>query len=86
MKKKLIFAICIAFSLCITLGAFAACDKNPLNPDGSENYLVVDESKEYQTVNGFGASAAWWAQTVPAGSQSATDLATSLYSEDGIGL
>lgn len=86
MKKKFVFAICIAFSLCIVLGTLTACDKNPLNPDGIENYLAIDESKEYQTVTGFGASAAWWAQTVPVGSQSATDLATSLYSEKGIGL
>lgn len=86
MKKKLIFAICIAFSLCLALGVFTACEKNPLNPDGLDNYLAIDENKEYRSVTGFGASAAWWAQTVPVGSQSATDLAKSLYSEDGIGL
>ncbi len=86
MKKKYIFAICIAFLLCFLVGTFAACDSDPLNPEGLDNYLVIDPEAEYQSVTGFGASAAWWAQTVPVGSQSATDLAESLYSEEGIGL
>lgn len=86
MKKKCVLAICIAFLLCFLAGAFAACKTNPLNPDGLDNYLAIDPDKEYQSVTGFGASAAWWAQTVPVGSQSATDLAESLYSEAGIAL
>lgn len=86
MKKKVVLAICIAFLLCFLAGAFAACKTNPLNPDGLDNYLAIDPDKEFQSVTGFGASAAWWAQTVPVGSQSATDLAESLYSEEGIAL
>ncbi len=86
MKKKVVLAICIAFLLCFLAGAFAACKTNPLNPYGLDNYLAIDPDKEYQSVTGFGASAAWWAQTVPVGSQSATDLAESLYSEEGIAL
>lgn len=86
MKKRILSLICISLSLCISLGVFAACGADPANPENLDNYLVIDESKEYQSVTGFGASAAWWAQTVPAGSQSATDLATSLYTDDGIGL
>lgn len=86
MKKKVVLAICVAFLLCFLAGAFAACKTNPLNPDGLDNYLAIDPDKEYQSVTGFGASAAWWAQTVPVGSQSATDLAESLYSEAGIAL
>ena len=86
MKKRTVFAICIVLSLCFTLGVATACGENPANPQGLDNYLVIDADKEYQSATGFGASAAWWAQTVPVGSQSATDLATDLYSEEGIGL
>ena len=86
MKKRYFRVVCAAVALCFVLAAFAACKTNPANPEGLENYLVIDESKEYQSVTGFGASAAWWAQTVPQGSQSATDLAKSLYTDDGIGL
>ena len=86
MKKRTVFAICIVLSLCFTLGVATACGENPANPQGLDNYLVIYADKEYQSVTGFGASAAWWAQTVPVGSQSATDLAESLYSEEGIAL
>lgn len=86
MRKRVVFAICIALSVCFSAGLFSSCGTNPANPENLDNYLVIDENTEYQSVTGFGASAAWWAQTVPVGSQSATDLASSLYSEDGIGL
>lgn len=59
---------------------------------GNYKYLVnksitveVNESVEYQTVSGFGASAAWWAQNC-GDSVYADDVAKALYSEDGLGL
>lgn len=47
---------------------------------------AVNESKKYQTVEGFGASGAWWAQKV-GGWDNADDYLKLLYSKtDGIGL
>lgn len=83
MKKKTFIFISIVLCLSFSLSVFIACGSSSEYPD---NFLVIDESKEYQSVTGFGASAAWWAQTVPQGSQSATSLATSLYTDEGIGL
>lgn len=46
----------------------------------------VDETKKYQTIEGFGASAAWWAQKV-GGWENADEFLKLLYSKtDGIGL
>lgn len=47
--------------------------------------LEIDESVEYQTFNGFGASAAWWAQNA-GDSVYADDVAKALYSKEGLGL
>lgn len=85
-KNKLVFVLCIVLVAAISLGVLVSCTTNPANPDGIKNYLVLDENVQYQSMTGFGASAAWWAQTVPQGSQSAADLATSLYTDEGIGL
>ena len=85
-KNKLVFVLCIVLVAAISLGVLVSCTTNPANPDGIKNYLVLDENVQYQSMTGFGASAAWWAQTVPQGSQSAANLATSLYTDEGIGL
>lgn len=46
----------------------------------------IDESTTYQTIDGFGASGAWWAQKV-GGWENAEDFIKLLYSKDeGIGL
>lgn len=47
--------------------------------------VEIDESVEYQTVSGFGASAAWWAQNA-GDSGYADDVAKALYSEEGLAL
>lgn len=47
--------------------------------------VEINDSVEYQTVNGFGASAAWWAQNA-GDSEYAEDIAKALYSEDGLAL
>lgn len=47
--------------------------------------VEIDETVEYQTVSGFGASAAWWAQNA-GDSQYADEVAKALYSKDGLGL
>lgn len=86
MKKRIALFICIVMSLCIATGVLTSCGKNPANPANLSDYLVIDENTQYQTITGFGASAAWWAQTVPQNSASAAALAQSLYSGQGIGL
>lgn len=59
---------------------------------GSSNFMkkadmtiIVKPYVEYQTVNGFGASACWWAQ-LTGDSPYAEDAAKALYSKDGLGL
>lgn len=52
----------------------------------SEKLSTVSESVNYQTVKGFGASGAWWAQNV-GGWENADDIIKLLYDkEQGIGL
>ena len=47
--------------------------------------LEINEDIEYQRFNGFGASAAWWAQDA-GNSQYADEIAKALYSKEGLGL
>lgn len=47
--------------------------------------LEINEETQFQTVNGFGASAAWWAQNA-GNSAYADDVAKALYSSEGLGL
>lgn len=64
----------------------------PVNPypDDDTNVTVstIDKSTKYQTIDGFGASGAWWAKKVGTWSEEeATDVIKLLYSkEEGIGL
>lgn len=61
--------------------------KNAMNsPDLTGKKTVIDESTSYQTIEGFGASAAWWSQTV-GNWENIDDITSLLYSKDnGIGL
>ena len=53
---------------------------------GETGVTVLDEKATYQTMQGFGASACWWAQTV-GGWDNAKDILALLYDkENGIGL
>ncbi|MCH5317334.1 MAG: glycoside hydrolase family 30 protein [Eubacterium sp.] len=53
---------------------------------GETGVTVIDEKATYQTMQGFGASACWWAQTV-GGWDNVKDVLTLLYDkENGIGL
>ena len=84
--KKVKF-IAIVLLLAAVIGVAAGCGKtSDLNPDGLSNCLAVDSSVTYQTMTGWGASSAWWSQTVPAGSAAQQALAETLYSENGLGL
>ncbi len=47
--------------------------------------LEINEETEYQTFNGFGASAAWWAQDA-GNSKYADEIAKALFSKEGLGL
>ena len=85
MKKiKFLSAILL---LAAVIGAAAGCAQTSgLNPNGLENCLAVDTSVQYQTMTGWGASSAWWSQTVPTDSAAQQQLASALYSESGLGL
>lgn len=47
--------------------------------------IEINEDIEYQSFNGFGASAAWWAQNA-GNSQYADEIAKALFSKEGLGL
>lgn len=56
------------------------------NVDVTNKLTVLDESTTYQTIEGFGASAAWWAQSV-GNWENIDEITELLYSkENGIGL
>lgn len=81
MKKVLKKVLsCIAISAAFVLvSALPACKSK-------ECTLTIDDETTYQTVTGWGSSSAWFSQEVPQNSQTATTLASELYSEDGLGL
>ena len=65
---------------------FAEINRILGSPDLTGRETTFDTSTTYQTIDGFGASAAWWAQDVGNWSN-AEDILRLLYSkEDGIGL
>lgn len=99
-KKKLIIIIIAAIFAVIALTAgiisIASGDEDNDSGTRAESELVannmatgvtvIDKDTEYQTVNGFGASSACWAQKV-GGWNNAEDIISLLYSEEnGIGL
>lgn len=56
------------------------------SPDLTNKETVIDTSATHQTIEGFGASAAWWSQTVGSW-ENADEIISKLYSPtDGIGL
>lgn len=56
------------------------------SPDLTNRETTIDTTKTYQTIEGFGASAAWWSQYV-GNWENAEDIIKLLYSQDeGIGL
>lgn len=86
MKK--FFKIILSVLLCVVIltgvsvlcfGGYVMYSKN------CEIKLSLDESKQYQTITGFGASACWWSQ-VAGGSENLDTAVKSLYSEQGLGL
>lgn len=54
-------------------------------PKVSTMKICVDPDKEYQTIDGFGASACWWSQYAGA-SENAEDISELLFGESGLGL
>lgn len=87
MKSKKIGVIFAAFLFC---GAFclllSSCAKTNME-------ITVNTDKTYQTMEGFGASAAWWAQDVGGwtelsenGTEIRTEILELLYGDNGIGL
>lgn len=60
-------------------------EANNLNITGKETY--INTSQKYQTIEGFGASGAWWAQDLGRWSEDKIDVITELlYGETGAGL
>lgn len=65
---------------------FSLIKKTVDNVDTSGKETVIDASKVYQTIDGFGASGAWWAQNVGAW-DNIDEIMSLLYSrENGAGL
>lgn len=82
--RKILVGLCVLGGLICML---TACDK-----DG-QNVISVDTGKTYQTMQGFGASAAWWAQDVggwtevgESGEAVRDEILTLLYGDTGIDL
>lgn len=88
MKSRRLLAVMLCLILCT--GAFAmltSCGQ------GNKNAISVNTNKTYQTMEGFGASAAWWAQDVGGwseqtenGKETRQEILELLYGENGIGL
>lgn len=82
--KTVISLTAVALVLAVVLSGCALTSQ--LNPTGLKNCVAADTSVTYQTITGWGASSAWWSQTVPSSSPASARLASMLYSSDGIGL
>ena len=100
-KTKALFGVMIAVLVVaaaavayIFLGVVGIDNSTPVSATVSEkvesnintNTTVIDDTAVYQTINGFGASACWWAQDVGEWENS-EEIINMLYSKDnGIGL
>ena len=72
LKLALVFVVCAA----VLAAALSGCAKtSELNPGGLDNCLAVNTSERHQTMTGWGASSAWWSQTVPEDSAAAAAFA-----------
>lgn len=88
MKFRRVLASCMCLFLCGGMFMlFTSCG----NSDG--NTISVNTQKTYQTMEGFGASAAWWAQdvggwteTTAQGNEVRSEILTLLYGDEGIDL
>ena len=85
MQKK-IYALLTVAVCCFALLICTACCTE-------ENTIRVNTAKTYQTMGGFGASAAWWAQDVGGwtentenGNEIRTEILELLYGDNGIDL
>lgn len=85
MKKKMYALLTLAIC-CFALLICTACGTE-------DNSIRVNTAKTYQTMEGFGASAAWWAQdvggwtqTTDSGNEIRTEILELLYGENGIDL
>lgn len=84
--QKRIYALLTVAVCCLALLICTAC--------GTEAYTIrVNTAKTYQTMGGFGASAAWWAQDVGGwtentenGNEIRTEILELLYGDNGIDL
>ena len=97
-KKTLICAISVLTAIIIAVGAYILFgivgveskhtygESQRVNNNIGTNVTVMDETVTYQTVNGFGASACWWAQNV-GGWENSGEILSYLYDDEkGIGL
>lgn len=88
MKFRRFLAVCMCLGLCASLPMMlTSCAGR------SGNTISVNTEKTYQTMEGFGASAAWWAQdiggwteTTAQGNEVRSEILTLLYGDEGIGL
>ena len=85
MRKKM-YALLTLAVCCFALLICTACSTQ-------DNSIRVNTAKTYQTMEGFGASAAWWAQDVGGwtentenGNEIRTEILELLYGENGIDL
>lgn len=74
---------CLFLSLLDMLVIYTGGDGNFMKK--ADMSVTLNPYIEYQTVDGFGSSACWWAQGAGA-SDYADDIAKALYSKDGLGL
>ncbi len=88
MKFRRLSAVVLCLVLCAgVLTMLTSCTA------GGGNTISVNTKKTYQTMEGFGASAAWWAQDVGGwteptenGKETRQEILELLYGENGIGL
>lgn len=90
MKKRILKMVtcltCAVLLVSLALAMVACADKN--TPPDTEPIIRLNESKKYQTFQGFGASSAWTYQLfgVSENGQLKDDTMEALYGESGLGL
>lgn len=85
--KKFISGVLILLLGCIMVCSFTSCkDKTFYETlDTADNLVNISSGTIYQTMEGFGASSAWWSQVV-GGNDNADEIVKYLYSSEGLGL
>lgn len=86
----LLFIIIVLVNACSTTNSSSATESSPMTPEPTQNVevtkITINAAAEAQTIEGFGAAGAWWAQDVGGWADDKRTLVADLLFDRGKGV